>query len=88
MTTERNEKPKIHKLKTWTDEFWDVSSGKKTFEVRINDRDFKVGDFLELQEWDPVVKEYLGRRIMVRISYILQGKFGLPLNLAVMSIKR
>lgn len=35
----------IHQLKCDSKFFEDVASGKKTFEVRKNDRDFFVGDF-------------------------------------------
>jgi len=38
-----------HFLKTWAEYFEAVKSGNKTFEVRVNDRDFKVGDILVLR---------------------------------------
>ena len=41
----------IHKLKLNSDYYSDSASGVKTFEVRKNDRNFKVGDILELREW-------------------------------------
>lgn len=41
----------IHKLKLITDYYDDSASGIKTFEIRKNDRDYKVGDILELREW-------------------------------------
>lgn len=42
---------KIHELKLDTKYFDDVKSGKKNFEIRENDRDFKVGDILNLHMW-------------------------------------
>lgn len=39
---------KIHELKLDTKYFDDVASGKKTFEIRKNDRQFQVGDVLAL----------------------------------------
>lgn len=45
----------IHQLKCDSKFFEDVASGKKTFEVRKNDRDFFVGDFLALNELTPHV---------------------------------
>lgn len=42
--------PKVHALKTLNPFFSDVLEGRKNFEVRKNDRDFKVGDVLCLQE--------------------------------------
>jgi len=41
----------IHELKTWPEYFEEILTGKKTFEVRKNDRDYKVGDTLILKEF-------------------------------------
>ena len=41
----------IHKLKLNSDYYSDSASGVKTFEIRKNDRNFKIGDILELREW-------------------------------------
>lgn len=43
---------KVHELKLNTEYYDDVKKGLKTFEVRKNDRDFKVGDILSLARWD------------------------------------
>ncbi|MDG4985166.1 DUF3850 domain-containing protein [Lactococcus lactis] len=40
---------KTHDLKLDIKYFEDVKSGKKNFEIRKNDRDFQVGDILELK---------------------------------------
>jgi ASC-1-like (ASCH) protein len=42
----------VHKLKTWTEYFQAINRGDKTFELRVNDRDFQNGDILLLQEWN------------------------------------
>jgi hypothetical protein len=44
---------KTHYLKTWPEYFQAIKSGEKKAELRLNDRDFKVGDELVLQEYDP-----------------------------------
>lgn len=44
---------KKHNLKTWPEYFRAVRNREKTFEVRLNDRDFKVDDILVLKEFDP-----------------------------------
>ena len=41
----------IHKLKLNAAYYDDSASGIKTFEIRKNDRNFKVGDILELREY-------------------------------------
>ncbi|MCX7610250.1 MAG: DUF3850 domain-containing protein [Ignavibacterium sp.] len=38
----------VHKLKIYPEFFKEVCSGKKTFEIRKNDRGFQVGDILLL----------------------------------------
>lgn len=58
----------IHELKTKPEYFKAVREGTKLFELRRNDRDFCVGDYLALNEWDGV---YTGRTELVRINYIL-----------------
>jgi len=64
----------IHELKTIPPYFKDVQLGDKTFEVRKNDRDFKVGDALLLQEFLPNTNEYTGQRITLDVSYVLTGE--------------
>lgn len=59
----------IHQLKTTPPYFTDVTSGDKTFEVRRNDRNYKVGDFLELNEYTDGAET--GRCCIVRVCYIL-----------------
>jgi hypothetical protein len=63
---------KIHELKTWPEYFNLMVSGEKTFELREDDRDFKVGDRLDLMEFDPSNGEYTGRHIHRFITHILQ----------------
>lgn len=62
----------IHQLKEATIYFEDVTSGRKTFEVRKNDRNFKVGDFLGLNELNPEGIE-TGRFALFRVTYILDN---------------
>ena len=59
----------IHQLKTLPEYFEAVRKGDKTFELRENDRDFKVGDYLALNEWDG--EKYTGRSQLVKVTYIL-----------------
>ncbi len=67
----------IHQLKQASIYFEDVISGKKPFEVRKNDRNFKVGDYLALNELTPHEcndkGEHLetGRSALFRVTYVL-----------------
>lgn len=64
----------IIKKKIWPEYFDLVSSGKKKFEMRLNDFDVKEGDTLILEEWDPKTNEYTGRKIEKKVSFILKFK--------------
>lgn len=61
----------IIKKKIPPDYFELIQSGKKRFELRLNDFNIKEGDTLVLEEWDPKTKEYTGRKIEKEIDYVL-----------------
>lgn len=44
-----------HELKCWPEYFSETKRGRKPFEIRENDRDFKHGDTVVLKEWDPTL---------------------------------
>jgi hypothetical protein len=60
-----------HDLKISPKYYRDIESNGKRFEVRFNDRDFKVGDILNLREW--AGGEYTGRKITCEVKYILDN---------------
>lgn len=62
---------KKHELKILPEYFRAVTNREKQFELRKDDRDFKVGDLVILKEWDGT--EYTGRRAMLLITYILRN---------------
>ena len=74
-----------HDLKTWPEFFERLWSGEKTFELRKNDRGFRVGHTLLLQEWTQRTG-YAGREITAIVTYILGG-LGLKDGWVVMAIK-
>lgn len=59
-----------HHLKILPEYFEPVLSKTKNFEVRNNDRNFKVGDNIILEEFQPETKSYTGRKINATITYI------------------
>ena len=70
-----------HKLKTDPGVFEAVRRGEKTFELRFNDRNFRVGDRLELQETAHTGEEmktgkpllFTGRTEVREVSHVLTG---------------
>jgi len=77
----------IHELKTWPGYFEEVFMGHKTFELRKDDRGFKVGDQVILKEWDNHLEVYTGKQIARGISYILKGGvFGLEEGYVILSL--
>lgn len=60
----------IHELKLETSYFDAVLTGRKTFEIRFNDRDYKVDDILVLNEWDRLSEAFTGREVMKRVTYL------------------
>ena len=78
----------LHDLKCWPEYFEMVKAGLKKFELRRNDRDFNVGDTLNLHEWDPDLKKYTGKKLVAKVTYMLRGPaFGLEDGFVAMSIE-
>lgn len=61
-----------HDLKMWPVYFCAVVSGYKRFELRLNDRNFQVGDTITLREWHQ--GKYTGRTYDVEVRYVLRLK--------------
>lgn len=78
---------RTHDLKCWPEPFQAMVDGRKNFEMRVDDRGYAVGDFLRLSEWDPSPDQTggpTGRKLLVEVTYLLRGQFGLPAGLVVM----
>ncbi len=75
-------------LKTWPEYFQDQWTGMKRFELRKNDRDFRVGQFVLLREYRPDYTSidtgsgysesvstgtYTGRAIAIEITYLMEA---------------
>lgn len=63
-------KAKEIELKSWPKFFQPIIDGIRTHELRRNDRDFKVGDQLNLREYDPKKNEYTGRECLAKVMSI------------------
>lgn len=78
---------KNHNLKIAQAPFNAVLKGRKRFEIRKNDRDFKVGDLLTLLLFIENLN-LPGPEIQAEVTHIEYGPaWGLPEDLCVMSIK-
>lgn len=79
---------KTHLLKIKPDFFSAVVSGKKTAELRKNDRDFHEGQVLILREW--IRGKYTGVTVTVRITHITpcKGFINDETNWVVLSFKK
>ena len=80
----------IHHLKTWPVFFAAQSANAKQFEIRKDDRDYRIGNTFVSQEWLPEEARYSGREIRYTITYILRNApdFGLMLGYCVLSLQR
>ena len=60
--------------KTWPEYFKRILDGDKTYDVRLADFKCEEGDILVLKEWDPGSKDYTGREIEKKITYVFNTK--------------
>lgn len=84
-TENENKIREPHKIKIAPMYFEDLLRGIKTFELRKNDRDFKVGDTLILGEFRD--GDYTGKEIKTEITYLLQDYTGLIEGYCILGIK-
>lgn len=81
-----SEMPKtVHQIKLGKTFFNDAAAGIKPFTLRKNDRDYKVGDILEKQEYDE--GEYTGRTLRQEVIYKLEDYTGLVDGYCILGVK-
>lgn len=74
-------RPRLHRLKTDPEVYQAVLSGCKTFEIRLNDRGFRVGDELLLMETVTTGEairagaplQFTGNELRKHVSHVLRG---------------
>lgn len=81
---------KVHTLKVHPHWYDEISTGRKTFEIRDgSDRCFQAGDTLQLQKWDPQRREFAqgSPPLYVRVVGVFNQP-GLSPGYVAMSIRR
>lgn len=75
----------VHEIKLAASYYGDVVSGRKRFELRKNDRKYKVGDGLRLLEYKD--GKFTGRVIETDIVYILEEHSGLEEGYCILGME-
>lgn len=76
---------KVHTLKEGEPGYSDVVSGKKRFEIRLNDADFQVGDLLMICQF--INKNFTGLDIEKKVSYIQKDCEGLREGYVILGLE-
>lgn len=80
-----------HKLKCWEEFFTVKWNGKKDWELRKDDRNYRVGDIIIQEEGNIVHDDFVrtGRKLIEEITFIVreQPQFGLQKGYCIMSTK-
>lgn len=77
---------RIHELKTIQPFFDQIKHGTKKFELRKNDRDFRINDILILKEYIPNTDLLTGEILAVKVIGILDQFIGIQQGYCIMSI--
>lgn len=90
----------VHDLKCWPTHFDGIAAGEKRAEVRLDDREYRVGDVLHLCRWDPdavtvdagsqveSLGAYTGAEMRVGVTHVLRASDhpGITAGHVVMSV--
>lgn len=89
---------KLHELKIKHEYLIDVETGKKTFELRKNDRDYQVGDLIHFIDVGRInttldkddVEPAIDENALYQITYILKDvpEYGLDKDYCILGIAR
>lgn len=60
--------------KCWPEFFRKILDDDKTFELRLADFECSPGDILALKEWDPETRQYSGRVIEKKVTYVAKTR--------------
>lgn len=72
-------------MKSWQPYFQAIKNGAKLHDVRSKkDRDFKIGDIIQLEEYLPFEGRYTGASLLVQVTYITSNDTPCALSSAVL----
>ena len=78
---------RTHQLKILPPFFNAVLTGEKTFEIRLNDRDFHSGDVVFLKEYSKKDDDLTGRVIRAEVGFVFKGSdYGVKEGYCVFSL--
>ena len=75
----------VHQIKLKSQYFKDVADGKKTFELRKNDRGYRIGDVLDMREIED--GEETGQHVRAEITYMLENYEGIEEGYCILAIR-
>ena len=79
---------KVHVLKCHTYNFKAVASGAMSFQIRLNDRNYKEGDCIFLKEIFTTSNLETGNTIAARITHMISEDGGLQDNYVLLNIEK
>lgn len=78
--------PRVHELKTSPESFAAITAGSKRVDLRLDDRDYRAGDKLVLDEFDPATGP-TGRFVVRWVTHVQLGdQFGLAQGYVALSL--
>lgn len=60
----------LHTVRSWAHFFDAIAAGKKTHDLRKDDRNYQVGDVLRLERFDNINGHATGETVDVDVTYI------------------
>ena len=85
---------KLHELKIKHEYLIEVDRGRKTFELRKNDRDYQVGDLIHFVDIDGnnhiIGNPAYNKKLVFQITYVLKDvpEYGLDKDYCILGIKK
>lgn len=73
-----------HRVKSWAHFYDAIRDGLKKHDLRLNDRDYQIGDVLILERYDNVKGEYTGESQRAVVTYMTSNRYPCAYSSAVL----